>query len=140
MLQLVKPFPASEGYRAWKVLLEWREPDRPGRDVGQLQELISFHFAATNLEASIADFEYRVTTYEEQSGDKIGDMLKIAITQRSLSDAQLQMHLVTYAARLNTWELVRQEVRGVLSARHAIASYPSQPTPMEISFWGKKGK
>ncbi len=109
-LQLFKPVPASEGYRAWKVLLGRIEPDRPGRHDGQLQELIGSQFAATILEAS----------------------------QRGLSDAQLQMRLVLHAARLSSKELARQGVQGVL--RYTIASYPQQPTSMEIGFADKRGK
>ena len=60
-LQLVRPVAVGEGYKAWKVLLDRYEPDRPGRHAGQLQELIGYQFAAADLEASIADFEYKVT-------------------------------------------------------------------------------
>ncbi len=58
-LQLLKPVPVREGYRAWKALMERYEPDRPGRRAGQLHELIGFQFVAKNLEASIADFGYK---------------------------------------------------------------------------------
>ena len=38
-LQLIKPVGAGEGYRAWRVLQDQYEPNRPGRHAGLLQEL-----------------------------------------------------------------------------------------------------
>ncbi len=76
----------------------------------------------------MADFEYKVSRYEEQSGEKFGDKMKIAIAQRDLADQQLQTHLILHAARLSAWELARQKVQAVLTTRHAIGSY-QQATP-----------
>ncbi len=104
------------------MLPECYEADRQGRRTGQLQELMGFHFAAASLAPSIAHFDYKVTMYEEKSGEKIGDKLRMTITQRGCSDAQLQTDLVLQASRLSAWELERHEVQGVLTAMQAIVS------------------
>ena len=114
----------------------------PSRHAGLLQEIISYRFQPEQIEAAIADFEYKITKYETQSGEKIGEKLKIAIIQKGLHDGQMQGHLVLHAARLNTWDGVRNEVQAVLQTRIAIAA--CQSVPMEIGFVAKgkakKGK
>ena len=129
-LQVVKALPSGEGYRVWRTLQERYEPAMPSRHAGLLQEIISYRFQPEQIEAAIADFEYKITKYETQSGEKIGEKLKIAIIQKGLHDGQMQGHLVLHAARLNTWDAVRNEVQAVLQTRIAIAA--CQSVPMEI--------
>ena len=138
-LQLVKPVGTGEGYRAWRMLHERFEPDRPGRHAGQLQELIGYQFQVTNLEASLAEFEYKTSRYEDQSGERVGDKLKIAILQKGILDGQIQGHLILHAGRLITWELVKAEVLAVVTTRQALASCPGA-VPMDIGYVGKKQK
>jgi hypothetical protein len=94
-LQMIKPVGTSEGYRAWRVLQDCHEPDRPGRHAGLLQELIGFQFQSDNVLGSLADFDWKLSKYETQSGEKIGDKIKIAIVQRGLQDDQMRAHLVS---------------------------------------------
>ncbi len=143
-LQLVKAVPSGEGYRVWRVLQERFESSMPSRQAGLLQEIIGYQFPAEQIEAGIAEFEFKVNKYENQSGEVISEKLKIAIMQKGLQDLQIQGHLVLHAGRLLTWDAVRNEVQSVLSTRQAIAACHTT-VPMEIGFVykgksGKKGK
>jgi hypothetical protein len=143
-LQLVKAVPSGEGYRVWRVLQERFESSMPSRQAGLLQEIIGYQFPAEQIEAGIAEFEFKVNKYENQSGEVISEKLKIAIMQKGLQDLQIQGHLVLHAGRLVTWDAVRNEVQSVLSTRQAIAACHTT-VPMEIGFvykgkGGKKGK
>ena len=143
-LQLVKAVPSGEGYRVWRVLQERFESTMPSRQAGLLQEIIGYQFPAEQIEAGIAEFEFKVNKYENQSGEVISEKLKIAIMQKGLQDLQIQGHLVLHAGRLLTWDAVRNEVQSVLSTRQAIAACHTT-VPMEIGFVykgknGKKGK
>ncbi|CAK0873076.1 unnamed protein product [Prorocentrum cordatum] len=150
-LQLIKPVGVGEGYRAWRTLQDMYEPDRPGRHAGLLQELIAFQFPEDNIVGMLADFDFKVTKYESQSHERIGDRIKMAILQRGIQDEALRAHLVHNASRLVTWELMRNEVHMVISTRSAISAVPP-PVPMDTSAvekarreaaWkgkGKKGK
>ena len=106
-LQVVKALPSGEGYRVWRTLQERYEPAMPSRHAGLLQEIISYRFQPEQIEAAIADFESKITKSETQSEEKIGEKLKIAIIQKGLHDGQMQGHLVLHAARLKTWDAVR---------------------------------
>ncbi|CAK0873283.1 unnamed protein product, partial [Prorocentrum cordatum] len=131
-LQLIKPVGVGEGYRAWRTLQDMYEPDRPGRHAGLLQELIAFQFPEDNIVGMLADFDFKVTKYESQSHERIGDRIKMAILQRGIQDEALRAHLVHNASRLVTWELMRNEVHMVISTRSAIAAVPP-PVPMDTS-------
>ncbi|CAK0814821.1 unnamed protein product, partial [Prorocentrum cordatum] len=131
-LQLIKPVGVGEGYRAWRTLQDMYEPDRPGRHAGLLQELIAFQFPEDNIAGMLADFDFKVTKYESQSHERIGDRIKMAILQRGIQDEALRAHLVHNASRLVTWELMRNEVHMVISTRSAISAVPP-PVPMDTS-------
>ncbi|CAK0818942.1 unnamed protein product, partial [Prorocentrum cordatum] len=131
-LQLIKPVGVGEGYRAWRTLQDMYEPDRPGRHAGLLQELIAFQFPEDNIVGMLADFDFKVTKYESQSHERIGDRIKMAILQRGIQDEALRAHLVHNASRLVTWELMRNEVHMVISTRSAISAVPP-PVPMDTS-------
>ncbi len=81
-LQLVKAVPSGEGYRVWRVLQERFESTMPSRQAGLLQEIIGYQFPAEQIEAGIAEFEFKVNKYENQSGEVISEKLKIAIMQK----------------------------------------------------------
>ena len=137
-LLLIKPVGVGEGYRAWRVLQDQYEPDRPGRHAGLLQELIGFQFPQANVTGALADFEYRLTKYESQSKEKVGDIIKMAILQRGMQDEQLKQHLVLHAARLTTWEAMRSEVSMVITTRQALqTSVPMDVTAIQAHHGGK---
>ncbi len=134
-LQMIKPVGTSEGYRAWRVLQDCHEPDRPGRHAGLLQELIGFQ--TDNVLGSLADFDWKLSKYENQSGERIGDKIKIAIVQRGLQDDQMRAHRVLHSSRLLTWEQVRGEAQAILTTRQALQG---GPTPMDVSALFQKGE
>ena len=84
------------------------------------------------------EFDLMVREYEKSSGDQLSEPLKVALVQKGLRDEGLRAHLVVHAARLPTYQLVREEVRSILQTRHALASGPA---PMDIGAVEKgKGK
>ena len=62
-LQIVKSVPTGEGCRVWRVLQERCEPAMPSRRAGLLQEIIGYRFSPDQIEAAIAEFEYKVSKY-----------------------------------------------------------------------------
>ena len=82
-LQVVRRVPEGFGFEAWKQLCREFEPRLPSRFQGMLQAL----FAPTRVDAPVQSFcqwESRVKVYEEQSGDKVSENIKLAVLQKYL--------------------------------------------------------
>eukprot|EP00971_Amphidinium_carterae_P287740 5712331-Amphidinium_carterae.1 len=113
-LATVKPVTQGEGFVAWRALVDRFQPKRPGRFAGLLQDLLHYTFPVVSIESALDEFEYGMSRYEQESGDRISDNIKLAILQRGMTDEQMRQHLVLHAGRLNTWAIARDEVRNVL--------------------------
>ena len=55
-------------------------------------------------------------------------MIKMAVLQRGIQDEQLSQHLMLHAARLTSWDQMRNEVSVVITTRQALQG----PTPMDV--------
>ena len=138
-LTIVERAGSGEGLLAWWRLVKTYEPDTAGRAAGMLQEVLNFDFDSTDIRHSFETFML-VRRYEDAAGDPLGDKLKIGLVHRGL-----RQHLLLQTSRLNTYALVREEIRSVAVARRAMLPSPSHVSPMEIGYVGgknngKKGK
>ena len=118
----------SEGFLAWRRLVDEFEPRTAGRQAGLLLGLLRFEFAGEPRTA-MDEFDLMVREYEKSSGEQLSESLKVALVQKGLRDEGLRAHLVLHAARLPSYQAVRDEVRSILQTRHALASGPA---PMDI--------
>ena len=71
--------------------------------------------------------------YEQQSGDKISDAIKLGVVLHHLPDASLREHLLLNSRVYGTYALMAAEVRAVAMARTTW----SGPTPMGLSILAK---
>ncbi len=101
---------------------------------------MGFQFQIDNVLGSLADFDWKLSKYETQSGEKIGDKIKIAVVQRGLQDDQMRAHLVLHSSRLLTWEQVRGEVQAILTTRQALNGGQGQAAMDVGAVEGKSGK
>ena len=86
--------------------------DIPGSDMTQL----------------LTAWEKEVQDYEQQSGDKISDAIKLGVVRYHLPDASLREHLLLNSRVYDTYALMAHEVRAVAMAR---TIWPG-PTPMDL--------
>ena len=54
--------------------------------------------------------------YEEQSGDRVSENIKLAALQKHLCDGELARHLNLQSGRLTTYDLARKEAINNLRA------------------------
>ena len=140
-LTIVERASSGEGLLAWWRLVKTFEPDTAGRAAGMLQEVLAFEFDNTDIRHSFETFDMLVRRYEDAVGDPLGDKLKIGLVHRGLKDQDLRQHLLLQTQRLNTYDLVREEIRSITVARRAMSLTPGGPAPMDIGYvGGKKGK
>ena len=107
-LQVVRRVPEGFGFEAWKQLCREFEPRLPSRFQGMLQALL----APSRVDDPVQTFhqwESRVKDYEEQSGDKVSENIKLAVLQKNLCDGELARHLNLQSSRLTTYDLARKE-------------------------------
>ena len=80
--------------------------------------------------------ENQVQGYEQQSGDKIPDAIKLGVVFHHLPDASLREHLLLNSRVCDTYALMAAEIRTVAVARTTW----SGPTPMDLSTLAKDAK
>ena len=71
--------------------------------------------------------------YEQQSGDKISDAIKLGVVLHHLPDSSLREHLLLNSRVYDTYALMAAEVRAVVMARTTW----SGPTPMDLNILAK---
>ena len=104
-LQVVRRVPEGFGFEAWKQLCRQFEPRLPSRFQGMLQSLL----APTRVDEPVQTIDQWERTvkevYEEQSGDKVSENIKLAVLQKYLCDGELARHLNLQSSRLTTLDL-----------------------------------
>ena len=106
-LQVVRRVPEGFGFEAWKQLCREFEPRLPSRCQGMLQALL----APTRVDdpvQTICQWKSSVKVYEEQSGDKVSENIKLAVLQKYLCDGELARHLDLQSSHLTTYDLARK--------------------------------
>ena len=142
-LQVVRRVPEGFGFEAWKLMCREFELRLPSPFQGMLQALLS----PTRMDdpvQTIQQRESRVKVYEEQSGDKVSENIRLAVLQKYLCDGELARHLNLQSARLTTYALARKEAINHLRAKQTWTarggSDPMDLSPLGKGKGGKKGK
>ena len=91
---------------------------------------------------TIFKWESRVKVYEEQSGDRVSENIKLAILQKYLCDGELARHLNLQSARLTTYDLARKEAINYLRRKTGVwkLGFHGTSSPLGKGKGGKKGK
>ena len=134
-LQVVRRVPEGFGFEAWKQLCRKFEPRLPSRFQGMLQALLSPTRVDDPVQ-TIYQWESRVKVYEEQSGDKVSENIKLAVLQKYLCDGELARHLNLQSGRLTTYDLARKEAINCLRAKQTWTALGGSD-PMDLSPLGK---
>ena len=142
-LQVVRRVPEEFGFEAWKQLCREFEPRLPSRFQGMLQAIL----LPTRMDdpgQTMYQWKSRVLVYEEQSGDKVSENIRLAVLQKYLCDGELARRLNLQSARLTTYDLARKEAINYLRVKQTwTASGSSDPmdlSPLGNGKGGKKGK
>ena len=130
---------SAEGLRAWQLLVEWYDPDIRSRTAGQLLSLLQFDFSGDML-AKLEAFERDLALYDQASGEKISDGLRVGTVLNRVTDTELATHFLLNSERFQTWALFRRELVDVSRARAAASgayqmrrgANDSNTAPMEI--------
>ena len=109
------------------------------RTVGQLLSLLQFDFSGDML-AKLEAYERDLALYEQASGEKISDGLRVGIVLNRVTDTELATHLLLNSERFQTWALFSRELVDVSRARAAASGAyqmrrgvnDSSTAPMEI--------
>ena len=130
---------SAEGLRAWQLLVEKYDPHIRSRTAGQLLNLLQFDFSG-DVFAKIEAYERDLALYEQASGEKISDGLRVVIVLNRVTDTELATHLLLNSERFQTWTLFRRELVDVSRARAASGAYQTRrgandsgTTPMSCS-------
>ena len=128
-------------------LVERYDPHIRSRTAGQLLSLLQFDFSGDML-AKLEAYERDLALYDQASGEKISDGLRVGIVLNRVTDTELATHLLWNSERFQTWALFRRELVDVLRARAAASgayqmrrgANDSNTAPMEIDALDSKGK
>ena len=135
-LTIVMTCPEGNGLEAWRELTFEYEPKGPSRFRGMLQAILSPKFGdGTDLHGSLEAWDHAVQEYEQQSGERLGDSIRCGVVTGHIGDPTLRMHLQLNPFRLDAYEKLRADIRGV---RAALTDWEG-PVPMDVSVVDSKG-
>ena len=90
---------SAEGLRAWQLLVERYYTHIRSRTAG-----LQFDFSVDML-AKLEAYERDLALYEQASGEKISDGLRVGIVLNRVTDTELATHLLLNSERFQTWAL-----------------------------------
>ena len=127
---------SMEGAEAWRLFVQHHEPTSQTRSAGLLQELLAYDFDG-DVTAKILSFDRSVHRYEQSTGDKFPENIRIGVLLRRLPEGALKQHMLLNSTRLTTWEAVKLEVENLRRAQIAVG-VGSNPVPMEVDALSKQ--
>ena len=127
----------GEGLEAWRLLMKHHEPPTTTRHAGMLMEILAFSFEGDPTER-IQRFERDVFRYEESSGEKVTENVRIGVVLRNMPKGPLQEHLIMNADRLKTWAAITGEIENIARAKATTQSAGSASAPDIDSLSNKK--
>jgi hypothetical protein len=91
----------GEGLEAWRQLVKHHEPNTKTRVAGMLLGILSHDFSG-NMSERFETFDRDIRKYEELSGDKISENMKVGVIMKQLPAGSLKEHLLLQADRFKT--------------------------------------
>ena len=134
-LDIVQNSLVSKGMEVWRRMVARWEPKVPSRFRGMRQAILfpKWDIPGSDVTQLVTAWENQVQDYEQQSGDKISDAIKLGVVLHHLPDTSLRDHLLLNSRMYDTYALMAAEVRAVVMARTTW----SGPTPMDLSILAK---
>ena len=133
----------GRGLACWRELVLLHEPRSAGHQRAKLVEILNGTNLSGTWRAKIAQWERLVKDYESQAVAPVDEEIKMAVFEKHICPDDVGDHLCLNAARLTTYDKMKDEVAGVLLARQgrsAASGDSSGPTPMDIGWIGWTGK
>ena len=135
-LDIVQNSLVSNRLEVWRRMVSRWEPIVPSRFRGMLQAILfpKRDIPGSDVTQLLTTWEKQMQDYEQQSGDKISDAIKLGVVLHHLPDASLREHLLLSSRVYDTYARMAAEVlRTVAMARTTW----SGPTPMDPSILAK---
>ena len=127
------------GLEVWHRLVCEYQPNLGNRFMALYLELQSFQWDGKSLhllEAWLA----RITEYENQSGRKFDDYLKMAVVANRMKQCELRTHLRLHVQTYKDWDTMLNQIRSYLQNSR---TWPSHGDPnqgvMDVDALGKSG-
>ena len=121
----------GRGLDAWRALMRYHEPKSMSRHTGLLQVLLNYSFDG-DLSMRLDQFERDLKTYQDSSGDKVSDSMKLGVLIKGLPKSELKTHLLLNFDKTKDWTLMRQmrrvPISHVRSERRIIAQQSTRFT------------
>ena len=125
---------SAEGLRAWQLLVERYDPHIRSRTARRLLNLLHVDFSGDML-AKLEAYERDLALYEQVSGEKISDGLRVEVVLNQVTDTELATHLLLNPERFQTWVLFRGELL-IVGLRPLIITYNIALEPESVVFDG----
>ena len=111
-LDIVQNSPVSNGLEVWRGIVARWEPKVPSRFRGMLQAILfsKWDIPGSDVTQLLTAWEKQVQDYEQQSGDKIPDAIKLGVVLHHLPDTSLREHLLLNSRVYDTYALMAAEV------------------------------
>ena len=128
---------SAELLRVWQLLVERYDPHIRSRTAGQLLCLLHFDFSGDVL-AKLEAYERDLALYEQASGEKISDGVRVGIVLNRVTDTELATHLLLNSERFQTWASFDESfwmsrVRG--RQRRELTRWVVEPTTRAQNRW-----
>ena len=126
----------GEGSHAWRELHLYWQPKTSTRFVGLLTEIICFKMGgcAGDLLGNLETWKRQLRDFEKQTQFVLPDFMKIGLLLVNLQEDALKEHLVMHSARLNSFDLLEQELRDVATNRRRFATGGDSSAPMLVDY------
>ena len=105
-LNIVQNSLVSNGLEVWRRMVTRWDPKVPSRFPGVLQATLvpQWDIPGSDVAQLLTAWEKQIQDYEQQSGDKISDAIKLGVVLHHLPDASLRAHLLLNSRRVyDTW-------------------------------------
>ena len=128
---------SDRGLACWRELVLLHEPRSAGHQRAKLVEILSGTNLTGTWRAKVAQWERLVKDYESQAVANVDEEIKMAVSEKHFCPDDVRDHLRLNAARLPTYDKMKEEAAGTLLARQgrsAASGDSSGPNPMDIGW------
>ena len=108
---------SGRGLSCWRELELLHEPRSAGHQRAKLVEILSGSSLTGTWRGEVAQWERLVKDFESQAVPNVDEEIKMAVFQKHICSDDVRDRLCLNAARLTTYDKMKDEVAGVLLAR-----------------------
>ena len=141
-LDLLKTVSKSNGFEAYRILIQEYEPKTKNRTLGMLQSIMSPLFGKdpTQFMIDLVKWENEIREYCGLSGKTFDDDLKVAlVTERA--PAEIKLHIQINSGAIADYDMLRELIRSYFQASEKYKQSTANPDRMDVgAIKGKFGK